>query len=280
MDIVKEGFVKFKSQRSGIWWRRWLVLYRATSKGHTRLCVFSSRKRTDPAAAKATLYMTTVQQVERLASKVKRSAITIVTRDDMAWQLAFETDSDTEDWLNVILLEHQKRGDAKFFTSPGFHKQIRSDLKTDRYDVYPVCPMEYTPLGDFHGECLMVLTSATIHVLDAGQPTCCLVTWDMKQLRKFRLKSRCLSLDLARSCDHPGGCYVFSSIYSEEIFDTLRQQAHIVAQDLKLDSLSLSDSILSLDSSRSFENLTLAWTNMDTELSPSTASSSSAAAPS
>ncbi|CAI9744247.1 5-like isoform X2 [Octopus vulgaris] len=205
--------------------------------------------------------MKSVREVQRLSSKIKRSAIAILTREDYSWELSFETDGDAEDWLNVVLLEHQKRGDAKFFTSPGIHKQIRSDLKADQYDVYPVCPMAYTPLGDFHGECLMVLTPETIHLLDAGQPTCCLATWQMKQLKKFQLNSRCLSLEVGKSCDSPGGSFVFSSIYSEDIFEQLRQQAHVFAQDLDLDSLSHSDSILSLDSSKSFENLTLVLTN-------------------
>lgn len=73
-----------------IWWQRWLVLYRATSKGTTRLSVYSNNKATKD-KPKASLSVQSIQTVLRLSSKVKKYAIAIVTKDNYSWELSFET---------------------------------------------------------------------------------------------------------------------------------------------------------------------------------------------
>lgn len=254
MDVVKEGFVKIKSKRYGIWWQRWLVLYRATSKGTTRLSVYSNNKATKD-KPKASLSVQSIQTVLRLSSKVKKYAIAIVTKDNYSWELSFETESDAEDWLNAVLLEQQKRGVAKFFSSPGVHNRVQSDLDTDQYDIYPVCPMAYTQLGDFHGECLMVLTPESIHLLDADQPSNYLVSWKIKHLRKFGLNAGRLLIETGKNCPSGDNVFVFTSIYSEEIYDRLRQHAHVLARSVVLNNWPHSDSVLSLDSTQSADPL-------------------------
>lgn len=260
MDVVKEGFGKIKSKRYGIWWQRWLVLHRATSKGTTRLSIYSNNKSTKD-KPKSSLSVHSIQTVKRLTSKVKKYAIAIVTGDNSSWELSFETESDAEDWLNAVLLEQQKRGVAKFFSSPGVHNRVKSDLDTDQYDVYPVCPMAYTQLGDFHGECLMVLTPESIHLLDADQPSNYLVSWKIKHLRKFGLNAGRLLIESGKNSRSGEGIFVFTSIYSEEIYERLRQHAHVLARSVVLENSSHSDSVLSLDSAQSNDQLVASWSS-------------------
>lgn len=225
-DIVKQGYVRIRSRKLGLWQRRWIVLCRASSKGPCRLEKYLDEKSARSSAGHKVALLSTISNVSRMATSMKRHGFIVSFRDSTAKCMACDSDLEADTWVKLLVQESflpqpgLATGEPDVL-SPGIQKELQ-----EQFHVY----LMPTPKLDEFGECLLQVTHENIYLWDISNPRLKLVAWPLTALRRYGSDPTKFTFEAGRHCTTGEGMFVFHTLEGEKIYHKVHQATLAIAE--------------------------------------------------